>query len=73
MGMVTFIDRRKVRPIKVRSRDVWGWTWRKAGFVEDGETKGGLLVMRLHVCDMPNALPAAPRTMRGSPLFDWIA
>jgi len=27
LGMVTFIDRRHVRPIKVRGEDTWGRTW----------------------------------------------
>lgn len=55
LGMVTFIDRSKVRPTKVRGIDTWGWTWRKAGFVDAGETKGGLLALQLHPCDMPVA------------------
>lgn len=55
LGMVTMIDRKKVRPTKVRGKDVWGWTFRKAGFVEVGETKGGLLVMQL----TPDRVPAA--------------
>ena len=38
LGMITFIDRSKVRPTKVHGRAVWGWTYRKAGFVEVGET-----------------------------------
>lgn len=53
LGMVTFIDRSKVRPTRVRGKDVWGWTYRKAGFIEDGETKGGLLALRL----LPEAMP----------------
>lgn len=58
LGMVTFINRDKVRPTKVRGRPVWGWTYRRAGFVEDGETQGGLLCLRLHPADMPE--PEAP-------------
>ena len=54
LGMVTFIDRRHVRPTRVRSVDVWGWTWRKAGFEPCGETKGGLLAFNL----APDAMPA---------------
>src|SRR5215469_609001 len=39
LGMVTFIDRRKVRPIKVRGVETWGRTYRLAGFRPCGETK----------------------------------
>lgn len=70
LGMITFIDRTKVRPIKVRGQDVWGWTYRKAGFVDVGETKGGLLALQLSPDRMPDAMPARPRTMLGTPLFD---
>jgi hypothetical protein len=55
LGMITFVDRSKVRPTKVRGKDVWGWTYRRAGFVEVGETKGGLLVLQL----LPSAMPTA--------------
>jgi hypothetical protein len=59
LGMITFIDRAKVKATKVRSRDVWGWTYRKAGFVEAGETKGGLLALQL----LPDAMPAPARPL----------
>ena len=52
-GMVTMIDRNKVR----RKRD-WGRCYRRAGFVPVGETQGGLLVLQLLPQDMPAA--AAP-------------
>jgi hypothetical protein len=55
LGMVTFIDRAKVRPTKVRGADVWGWTYRLAGFLECGETAGGLLALQL----LPGAMPPA--------------
>lgn len=55
LGMITFVDRKKVRPTRVHGRDVWGWTYRKAGFEEVGETKGGLLALQL----LPQAMPAA--------------
>jgi hypothetical protein len=58
MGMVSFIDRSKVRPIMVRGCKTWGWTWKKAGFNEVGETKGGLLVVQLKPSDMPKPLMA---------------
>jgi hypothetical protein len=53
LGMVTFVDRSRVK----RSR-VYGYTYRRAGFVECGETKGGLLALRLRPDDMPP--PVAP-------------
>lgn len=55
LGLVTFIDRSEVRPTKVRGRAVWGWTWLRAGFEEDGETAGGLLAFRMR----PESVPAA--------------
>ena len=53
IGMITFVDRSKVEPTMVRGREVWGWTFRKAGFRECGETKGGLLALQLLPSDMP--------------------
>lgn len=73
LGMVTFIDRAKVRPTMVRGVPVWGWTYRKAGFVDAGETKGGLLALQLHPDAMPAPLAARPRSMHGTPLFDRVA
>ena len=59
LGMITFVDRAKVKPTKVHSRDVWGWTYRQAGFVDAGETKGGLLALQL----LPSSMPAAVRPL----------
>lgn len=70
LGMVTFVDRDCVRPTMVRGRRVWGWTYRKAGFLEVGETKGGLLALQLLPEAMPAPMAARPRSMRGAPLFD---
>jgi hypothetical protein len=53
LGMVTFIDRDKVR----RKRD-FGRCYRRAGFRVCGETKGGLLALQLAPEDMPK--PEAP-------------
>lgn len=64
LGMVTFIDREKVRPTMVRGKPVWGWTYQKAGFKEVGETKGGLLALQMLPEDMPPM--KMPRAMRGS-------
>jgi hypothetical protein len=72
LGMITFVDRSKVRPTLVRGVPTWGWTYRKAGFAEAGETKGGLLALRLDPSDMPAPMAARPRTMMGAPLFDRI-
>lgn len=69
LGMITFIDRRKVRPTMMRGKETWGWTYRKAGFREAGETKGGLLAMQILPGDMPAARAAAPRSIFGLPLF----
>jgi len=69
LGIVTFIDRRAVRPIMVRGEPVWGWTWRKAGFREVGKTKGGLLALQMLPSEMPEPCPPAPRNTIGLPLF----
>lgn len=69
LGMVTFIDRAKVRPTMVRGKAVWGWTWLKAGFSAVGETKGGLLALQLTPQNMPAPEPALPRSTNGLPLF----
>ena len=53
LGMVTFIDRDKVPPLRTRKGPVWGYTYRRAGFVDAGETKGGLLALQLWPRDMP--------------------
>ncbi|WP_157261206.1 hypothetical protein [Paenibacillus wynnii] len=45
--MVTFIDRRKVQLTMVHSKQTWGNTWIKSGFEYVGETKGGLMALRL--------------------------
>lgn len=71
LGMITFIDQDEVKPTIVRGKEVWGWTWLKAGFREVGKTKGGLLALQLLPDDMPPPAPARPRSMRGAPLFDF--
>lgn len=72
LGMVTFVDRTKVRPTMVRGRRVWGWTYLQAGFVEAGETMGGLLAMQMLPDAMPDPVPARPPSMRGAPLWDAV-
>lgn len=61
-GMLTFIKRSAVRPTCVRGEETWGWTYRRAGFREVGETKGGLLAFQLLPEDMPD--PQFPRGHR---------
>jgi len=51
LGMITFIDRDKVK-----GKKDFGYCYRCAGFKEVGETKGGLLALQLLPCDMPKAL-----------------
>jgi hypothetical protein len=48
LGMVSFID-----PKKVRHKRDFGRCYRKAGFRHVGETKGGLIAMQLLPEDMP--------------------
>lgn len=60
LGMVTFIDRDKVKPTIRRGIQTWGRTYELAGFRPCGETKGGLLALRLAPEDMP--LPERPLT-----------
>lgn len=70
LGMVSFIDEKKVRPIKVRGVKTWGWTWLKAGFRVSGRTKGGLLAVQMLPSDMPEPCSALSRSMHGAPLWD---
>jgi len=63
IGMITFIDRKKVPPIRHRGAPLWGYSYRKAGFVEVGETKGGLLALQLLPGAMPGPLAAQSRSI----------
>lgn len=58
LGMVTFLDRSKVRATKVRSIPTFGRTWALAGFHHVGETGSGLMAWQLLPADMPPADPA---------------
>ena len=69
LGMVTFVNRRVVRPTRVRGCDVWGWTYRRAGFIDAGATNGGLLALQLLPSDMPMSRSAM---LPALPLFDGI-
>jgi hypothetical protein len=53
LGMITFVDRRKVKPIMVHGSKTWGRTYKLAGFRECGETKGGLLAFQILPDEMP--------------------
>lgn len=70
LGMVTFIDRSRVRPTKVHGVETWGRTWKLAGFREVGETKGGLLALQLLPADMPKPEAAQQRSTHGLALFN---
>lgn len=61
LGMITFINRSKVRPTMVHGRETWGFTYMKAGFKLVGETKGGLLALQLLPENMPEPFPAHPK------------
>lgn len=62
LGMVTFID-----PDEVRHKRDPGRCYRRAGFIDDGETEGGLLALRLPPEGMP--APARPVDPVGSQLL----
>jgi hypothetical protein len=57
VGMVSFIDREKVRPVMVRGEPLYGWTWFLAGWEVIGETKSGLLALGMRPERMPEARP----------------
>ena len=63
LGMVTFVDRDKVRP----KRDP-GRCFLRAGFRIVGETKGGLLALQIFAQDMPD-----PEPCRGTTATLWEA
>ncbi len=54
LGMVTFIDAKKVKPTMVHGRKTWGLTYIKAGFKPAGRTKGGLLAFQMLPENMPS-------------------
>ena len=59
LGLVTFINRKAVKPIMVRGRPTYGRTWELAGFKYAGETAGGLGVWQIIPDDMPAPNAAA--------------
>ncbi len=60
LGMITFINTRKVKPTMIHGKKTWGYTYEKAGFKYVGKTKGGLLAFQLLPEDMPKAENALP-------------
>lgn len=62
LGMVTFVNRDKVRP----KRDP-GRCFRKAGFVPCGETKGGLVALQLP----PDAMPEPCDALGTQAVMAW--
>lgn len=70
LGLVTFIDPRKVKPTIMRNHPSFGWVWIKAGFRYVGTTKAGLLAFQCLPADMPEPETALQRAMHGSALFD---
>lgn len=65
LGMVTFVDPGKTR----RKRDP-GRCYRKAGFVVDGATQGGLVALQMR----PDLMPAAEPVPSDQPeLFEGLA
>ena len=61
IGMVTFIDPKKVRPTIVRGLPTFGMSYRKAGFTFVGTTKDGLLAFQLLPECMPEPLEPMPQ------------
>lgn len=62
LGMVTFVDPRKVAGFFVRTKEGrelrWGYSYWKAGFKFCGWTKGGLYALQLLPAEMPEPAPA---------------
>lgn len=54
LGMVTFVN-----PLCVRHKRDYGRCYRKAGFIESGYTKGGLVALQL----LPDMMPDAQEPM----------
>ncbi len=73
LGLVTFIDRKKVPPIMVRNVPTWGYSYLKAGFKVVGETKAKLLALLIEPQDFPAAAPAQQRGLLGTALFGSVA
>jgi hypothetical protein len=71
LGMVTFINRQKVKPIMRRGTQHWGYTYELAGFKHVGETKGGLLAYQILPENMPQAEAARPSSNAQISFFEF--
>jgi hypothetical protein len=60
LGIITFVDEKKVKPTIVRGIKTWGRVYEKAGFKPCGRTKGGLLAFQLLPKNMPPPIEALP-------------
>ena len=54
-GMITLVDKKRVKPTIRRGKETWGYCYIQAGFKEVGMTKGGLLIFQILPADMPPA------------------
>lgn len=55
LGMVSFVDSKKVPGVKRRGKTIFGYCYLKAGFKHVGFTKAGLWAWQLLPVDMPAA------------------
>lgn len=62
LGVVSFVDPKKVKPTKVRGKAIYGFCYLKAGFKHVGFTKGGLWVWQMLPHEMPEPIPAIGMT-----------
>lgn len=73
LGMVTFIDREKVRPTIVRGKQTWGRSYLLAGFKEVGLTKTNrLLAFQILKDAMPEPMPSKSTDRMTKSLFGEI-
>jgi hypothetical protein len=61
LGLISMIDPKHIKPIKQRGKELWGYSYRKAGFHDpllpegcSDRTKGGLVVVQI----LPDEMPA---------------
>lgn len=57
LGMITFVDPRKVPPVKRHGKEIFGYCYLKAGFKHVGFTKDGKWAWQI----LPAAMPRARR------------
>lgn len=58
LGMITFVDPKKVRPTKVRGKEIFGYCYSRAGFEHVGYTKAGLWAWQMFPWNMPEPCAA---------------